>query len=194
MTAHPISLKPPLRETIDSYLGMIIALGALTMFFGSLFVAYMVLRLRQTVWPPPELPPFPQVLPFLNTIMLVMSSITFHLGVRKLEMAKNGTFKLFLGLTILLGLSFFALQYLLWQRIASAGLEIGTSLGSIFYGMTVLHGAHLLAGLLALFWLVPGALRGTYLDRGTLQVRLVGLFWHFLGVIWIILYLAIFVV
>ncbi len=194
MTAQPLSLKPNLREMIDSYLGMIIALGALSMFFASLFVAYMVLRFRQAVWPPPELPPFPQVLPLLNTVILVASGFTFHLGLRKLESAKNGAFKFFLGVTILLGISFFGLQYWLWQNISSAGLKIGTSLGSIFYGMTLLHGSHLLAGMLALFWLVPGAIRGTYLDQGTLQVRLVGLFWHFLGIIWIILYLAIFVV
>lgn len=189
-----ITIKKNPQEAVDSYLAMTIVIGAFSMFFGSLFVAYFVLRFRQSQWPPPGFPPFPKMLPLLNTLVLFFSSVFFHVGVKRLEKAHNNGFKLFLGLTIISALAFLGLQWLLWQNMASLGIHVGSGpFGSIFYGFTLLHALHLIAGVLALFWLVPGALRGTYLDRSIVPVRMTGIFWHFLDLMWIVLYFAIFV-
>lgn len=188
-----ISIKKNSRDLVDSYLGITIAMGAFSMFFGSLFVAYFVLRFRQPQWPPPEFPPFPKMLPLLNTLVLFFSSIFFHMGLKKLEASSNNGFKLFLGLTLLSAFAFLGLQWLLWQNMALLGIHVGSGpFGSIFYGFTFLHAIHLIVGILALLWLVPGALFGTYLDR-TVRVRMVGIVWHFLDLTWIVLYFAIFV-
>lgn len=188
------NLKPRREDEVNSYLAMTIVLASFAMFFASLFVAYFVLRMRQGQWPPAGTPDFPKVLPLVNTFVLLFSSVLIEMALSQIQASNNNKFKLFLSGTIFFGLAFLGLQVLLWSEVWELGLHVGTGpLGSIFYGFTVLHALHIVAGLIALLSLVPGALKGIYLEKGSLRVRMVALFWHFMDVIWILLYFAIFV-
>jgi cytochrome c oxidase subunit 3 len=157
-------------------------------------VAYFVLRMRQPVWPPLGSPVLPQKLALLNTVVLLWSSFFLEMAIRKVEAKNSFAFKLFFALSLISGLAFLALQVCLWLKVSELGLSVEGSLGSLFYGFTWLHAAHMVAGLLALFSLIPGALRGVYLEKGALRVRLVAIFWHFLDIVWILLYLALFII
>ena len=103
-------------------------------------------------------------------------------------------FAWWLGLTLVLGVTFLGLQALLWKSAWGSGLQLGSGvLGSVFYGLTLFHAAHIVGGLLALVYLLVRARGGVYDGRRSVPVQLVGMFWHFVDVVWISMFLAIFV-
>ena len=191
-----VALKNKQQDAVNAYIGMTIIIGAFCMFFGSLFVSYLVLRLRQAQWPPPGYPAFPSGtgLSLVSTIVLLVSSLFLHIGIKRLDASNNQGFKTFLGLGIITGFLFLGLQVLLWKEVNSLGIYMNSgAVGAIFYGLTLIHAAHIVAGLIALLILLPGAFSGAYLEKGSTRVRLTVVFWHFLDIMWIIIYLGIFV-
>lgn len=161
-----------------------------TMLFATLLMGYAIYRTSATAWPPMGTEPVNVVLPLLSTITIFFSSY-FMRNVR-LEMSDMKKAKMNLDTTLVLGFLFLGIQTLFWNELKNSGLLVGSGIfSSILYGFTWIHAAHVVLGLCSLAWLrlvMKPATRN--LDVKILNVEK---FWHFLGVIWVIMFLTLFV-
>jgi cytochrome c oxidase subunit III len=179
-----------------SFVGMVMALASWTMLFAALFFSYAVLRLNAPAWPPDGLAPLPKALPFLNTLVLLASSAVLSRGARPEAAEKPGTLRRAILLTMALGGLFLALQLAVWIPLWQRGFRIDNTgpYGSIFYGLTVFHALHVLAGLLALAVLLPGVFSGRLVSGRSSRVRVSAMFWHFVDAVWVVMFVAVYLV
>ncbi len=182
------------RSDATAWLGMILFLASWTMLFAALFAAYGVLRLRSPEWPPADVPRLPILLPGANTLAMVASSIALQSALRS---AREGRVRSVLAATtaaLVLGGIFLAGQVALWVGLWRLGLRPdGGPFPSVFYGLTVFHGLHVLVGLFGLGWVLTRAAKASFGPARHLGLRLWCGYWHFVGVIWALLYLTLFV-
>lgn len=184
---------PEKRST--GYLGMVIFLGSWAMMFGTLFFAYAGLRLRASSWPPFGAPELPIILPGINTLILLVSSGTMHLALRGLRRGQLDHFRAGLLATILLGTVFMGLQLVVWMDLWSQGLHLDTgTYGGLFYLLTVFHVLHVLVGLGLLAWLLAPVLRREASVPRRVPVKVASMFWHFVDAVWLIMFLAVYLV
>ena len=196
MPGDVIPYRPPRARGDDTaWLGMAIFLGSWAMMFASLFFSYGVLRLRQPAWPPAGTPPLPLFLPVLNSGVIVLTSIALQ---RALVAARRGDRSRVVGGLIaglVLGITFVALQTVLWTSLFASGLSLGDgALAGVVYGLTGFHALHVVVGLLGLGLLLPAVLRGTLNAARNNRLRLWVMYWHFVGVVWLTMALLLFVV
>jgi cytochrome c oxidase subunit III len=186
---------PRARQEWTAYLGMVIFLGSWAMMFGSLFFAYGMVRARATEWPPSDLPELPLLLPGINTAVLAASSASLQLAVHWLRRGKMALVGPALATTLVLGAVFLGLQTVTWRSLLDEGLApSGGPYPSVFYALTCFHAIHVLVGIGALGWLCWGAFAGKYSAARFLPVRLWALYWHFVGVVWGIMFVTVYVV
>jgi cytochrome c oxidase subunit 3 len=193
---HMTAIMPaPARDDdrATSYVGMTIALASWLMLFATLFLAYVVLRVQQPVWPPPGTGPLPLAQALANTFVLGASSFALAHGARQQSAGKRGALARGAWAAIGLGACFVALQVLLWMRTLRSGIVPQGVFGSVFYALTVLHALHVLGGLAALAWLAARAGAAGGAGTGRLPVQPVSMYWHFVDLVWIIMFVAIFV-
>ncbi len=188
---------PSAREAVESrkthFVGMVMALASWSMLFASLFFAYAVLRMAASVWPPEGTAPLPRLLPAINTAVLLLSSVVLWRGADP-RRERPGALRRALGLTIGLGSLFLALQLAVWVPLWRHGFRIDSGIyASIFYGLTAFHALHVLAGLVALVWLLRGAREGRYVSGRQNPVRLTAMFWHFVDVVWLLMFVVVYV-
>ena len=177
-----------------SQLGMIVFLASWAMMFSGIFFAYGMVRLRAPAWPPAGVPPFPLLLPAVNTAILLASSLTLHRGLTRVLAGKAGALRWWLLATLALGLVFLALQGLVFWTMWQRGLRLAGGIeGAVIYGLSVFHGLHLLAGLGVVGWLLTGALRNAYSVKRHGAVRLAAMFWHFVDGIWVVMFVTVYV-
>lgn len=193
--ASVVELRPRAREDFTASLGMVVFLASWAMMFSTLFFAYAFVRSRATIWPPPGVPVLPIGLPALNTAVLLASSFTFARGLSTLRRGARSSLPVWVALTFLLGAVFLGLQVQVWLSLSRAGLHInsGGIYGSAFYAMTTFHALHVAVGLLILGWVFIQALRGKYSEHNQVKVQLCTMFWHFVDVVWILMFLTLYV-
>ena len=188
-------------------IGMVVTIIALSTFFAGLTVAYFLrlsvthwdydLRRSMRDWRPLALP-YTRL--FINTLMLLVSSISLELARRgllaKSEFATMGIapprFKVelpWLGITVILGFAFLAGQIMVWNILRQQGIYFSSNTRSgFFYLLTGSHAAHLAGGLLALLWsLLAGSVRMRYESR-QIAVTVTAWYWHFMGVLWVFIF------
>jgi cytochrome c oxidase subunit 3 len=178
-------------DEVTSYIGMIIFLASWAMMFAALFFAYGVVRFRAPFWPPPDQPRLPILLPGLNTVVIAASSAAVASAVRASALGRSRRAFVGLGAGAVLGAVFLLLQFVVWMNLWRAGLLPSSGpYASVFYALTAFHALHVLVGLAALTRL---ALRERVQRTTRTAVRLWGMFWHFVGAVWLVLYLAVYV-
>jgi cytochrome c oxidase subunit III len=183
------------RGEETAWLGMAIFLGSWAMMFASLFFAYGFLRLRQPGWPPPGTPQLPRLLPAVNTGVLALTSLALQRALRSARRGESAQVVTALVGSLFLGLSFVALQVLLWTSLFKSGLALEDgSLAAVVYGLTGFHALHVLVGLVGLGLLLAAVLRGTLNAARNNRLRLWVMYWHFVGLVWLTMYLLIFVI
>jgi cytochrome c oxidase subunit 3 len=154
--------------------------------FISFFMTYIALRLTTNPWLPPGVPSLEVKQPAINTLVLVSSSFVIYFAERALKGNKLAKFRLLWLTTSAMGTYFLVGQAIEWSHL-SFGLTTGL-FGATFYLLTGFHGLHVLVGiLLQLIMLVRSFIRGNY-NSGHFGVSATSLFWHFVDVIWLILF------
>lgn len=194
MTTSVIPYRPrDAREQATAFIGMIIFLGSWAMMFAALFFAYGMLRARLPTWPPPGTPALPLLLPGINTFVIGASSIALQRALSAARRAKTAAVLPALVAGLLLGALFLALQAVLWVGLWRSGLRPeGGAYPSVFYGLTAIHALHVAIGLFGLGWLVSRALLRWWGPTRNLGLRLWTGYWHFVGAVWVFMYLTVF--
>ena len=187
ITAENISYKEELKQKTSKPL-IWIGIVSIIMFFGGLTSAVIVSQ-GGGGFLAIEMP-----LAFtMSTIIIVMSSVTFYIG---LLSAKKGNFsmtKLFVLLTLVLGLSFVATQFMGWNVLHengyyAAGSE-STQESSFLYLLTGLHIAHLIGGLVSVIVVLVKTMKNKYSIDNLIGMQVSITYWHFLGALWVYLFL-----
>jgi cytochrome c oxidase subunit III len=193
--AHDASLHPPpahVSSRVDArVLGMFLFIASEVMLFGSFFTAYFFVRVVNGYpWPPHgfHLPVF---VAGLNTLILLTSSATMHWALQSIKRGNRAGLKAGLTLTFLMGLTFLLTQVTEYSRIGFAPKD--NAFATIFYMLTGLHGAHVLIGLTLLLFANIRAYRGHYSPEHHLGVEIPGIYWHFVDVMWIVVYTTIYI-
>ncbi|MFU8876693.1 MAG: cytochrome c oxidase subunit 3 [Wenzhouxiangellaceae bacterium] len=132
--------------------------------------------------------PLPAIL-WLNTLMLILASLALHIGWRALVMGIPGRARIGLVIAGLAGILFMAGQMIGWYQLHADGHAVASNpASSFFYFVTALHGVHVIGGLVAWARAVFRVFSGTDLDRCRVTVELCTLYWHYLLVIWIVMF------
>ncbi len=177
-------------DKVISSVAMIVTLVSFGMLFLTLMMAFAMYRLTAPVWPPAGMQRPDLLLPTLSTLMIFLSSYFY------IKFEKNTTIgkidRQNLTVTLALGVAFMTSQFLFWSHLKAQGIFVSSGVfASIIYAFTWIHAAHIVVGLGLLSWLFS-ALNSS--DKLTaVKVSSVGKFWHFLGIVWLIMFVTIFV-
>jgi cytochrome c oxidase subunit 3 len=168
-------------------MGMWLLLASLGMLFGACLVGFLVLRMRADQWPPPGTPPLPGGL-WISTGLLAVLSLALVLAGRAAREDRPAALNQMLGVSVLLAVAFLAAQVSNWMRMAAASVLPNQSLFVwFFYLLTILHAAHVLFGLIPLLVVTSRARAGRYRSENFESIHLVGMYWHFLLVTWLVI-------
>ena len=175
-------------------LGILLFIVSEVMLFGAFFASYFFIRVvaNQGSWPPDPYE-LPVLVAGVNTAILISSSFTVHWA---LECARSGNragMKLGLVATWLLGATFLFIQMNEYVHIGFSARD--GAFGSIFYGLTGLHGAHVFVGMLLLTFACVRAFRGHFgpAAKDHLGVEVPGIYWHFVDVMWIVVFTTVYI-
>jgi cytochrome c oxidase subunit III len=169
------------------FLGMLLFIISEVMLFGAFFTAYFFIRVvADSGWFPVDGKDLPKVIAGVNTAVLVSSSFTMHWALEGARRGNRRAMQVGLLTTALLGLSFLAVQINEYVHIGFAPSD--NAQGTIFYGLTGLHGAHVFVGLTLLTMATTRAFRGHFTPKEHRGVEVPGIYWHFVDVMWIVVY------
>ena len=205
MTVHAEAVQhgpPPAHQSSRvnaSVLGMFLFIASEVMLFGSFFTAYFFVRVVNGVTWPSLLASVPNTYPLhlpvyvalINTCILVTSSFTMHWALTSVKRGNVWGLRAGLLLTFLMGLTFLITQAIEYSRIG-----FNTSDGAfatIFFCLTGLHGAHVFVGLSILAFMTIRAFRGHFSAEHHDGVEIGGIYWHFVDVMWIVVYTTIYI-
>lgn len=185
----------PHRPFDNLRVAILFFIGAESMFFAALVSCLFVLRASLPVWPPPLQPRLPIGVTTANTVVLLASSLAMILAGRALARAHRRDVVRWLSVAAALGVLFLTVQGSEWVRLIRHGLTLSSSTyGTTFYtliGTHALHVAGALAWLVATAWLAAAGSVGR--NRGSL-VRGCALYWHFVVALWLVLFVAVYLV
>ncbi len=195
MMGDVVELRPRRREEYTASLGMIVFLASWAMMFAAFFFAYLFARSKAVVWPPVGLPRLPVAMPAVNTLVMLASSGTFVLAIQRIKRGNRKAFQQYTALTFGLGALFLALQAMVWRDVGAQGLSVSDGVyGAVFYAFTALHALHVVAGLMVLAWVLVRSFTGTYSEHNHTNVRVSAMFWHFVDVVWLLMFVTIYVI
>jgi heme/copper-type cytochrome/quinol oxidase subunit 3 len=176
-------------------LGMWVFLGSEIMFFTGLIGSYVILRFAHPAsWKPPgEVLNIPVTA--VNTFLLICSSVTM---VKAFAAAQDGiqrALRLWLVATVLIGATFVGVQIYEYQHLIHKGFVPSEGLyGSSFYTMTGFHGFHVTIGVICMMYVTWRAFQGKYTATDHRGVEVIGLYWHFVDLVWIILFTIVYLI
>ena len=164
--------------------------------FGGLFTHYFYHRHLLEYWPPAGTPEISTHFPAIATLILMFSSFTCELGLKSIEKGNVFKTKSWLLLTILLGLVFLGFQGMEWGVLINQyAFTVETNIyGTMFYMMTGFHGLHVAVGIIFLI-LTYGRLElGQMNERRHFSVIASSWYWHFVDVIWVLLFFGLYLI
>lgn len=208
MAQHEVSHHGPITYPNDpqfgtaspAKIGMWLFLGTDAMSFSGLLIAYAVLRATKP-WPVPEQALGGVTLSGIMTFILICSSVSMVLAIDAVKQKdkkgiRNWLLATIVGGAIFLGIQAYEYTHLMHEMgMSFSHYEHGNNLfASTFFAITGFHGLHVLTGVLYLIWMYVLALRGRFDngDYGLLEVA--GLFWHFVDLVWIIVFTVIYLI
>ncbi|MBV7316932.1 cytochrome c oxidase subunit 3 [Shewanella sp. NIFS-20-20] len=134
-------------------------------------------------------------IPLVNTILLLTSSVTLHFAHVSLEQSKRTALKLWLGLTIILGLSFISGQiYEYYHAYHALNLTLDAGIyGNTFFLLTGFHGMHVILGMIFLCVLLARILKGHFTHEHHFAFQAGSWYWHFVDVVWLCLFVFVYI-
>ena len=200
MSTQPVAAPPaPEHRTstgLDNVkLAMWAFLGSECLFFGSLISTYLLYRNRVLDGPRPhEIYDIPYT--SVSSFVLLMSSVTMVLALAAIQRGDHRGLRIWLLATAMLGSVFIGGQIYEFTAFVDEGLKLSTStFGSAFFVMTGFHGAHVTVGIFMLLSLVGMSLFGRLSDHdGPRKVELIGLYWHFVDIVWIVIFTVVYLI
>jgi cytochrome c oxidase subunit III len=172
-------------------LGMLLFIISEVMIFGAFFTAYFFIRIvNNEPWPHPGTE-LPVAVAGVNTAILLSSSLTMHWTLVSAKAGNRFGLKAGILTTLGLGATFLFVQINEYAHLGFAPHDHAQ--GSIFYGLTGLHGCHVFIGLLLLSFVTVRAFRGHYTPEQHRGVEVPGIYWHFVDVMWIFVYSTIYI-
>lgn len=192
------------QQTASGKLGMWIFMGQELLFFSGLFCAYGYVRFMY----PDMLLQTQKYMDWrlggINSVILLVSSLTMSLCVRSARLNKRASSIKYLLITMLCGLMFLVIKGVEWGSHFQEGLfpgrfynpdgevHITSQTAHIFFGMyytiTGMHGLHIVVGLGLMIWLLIRSLKGEFNSENYVSLENVSLFWHLVDLVWIFLY------
>ena len=189
------------RESFGATPGKIamwLFLASDAMGFMGLIIAYMVLRVASPVWIPEQWQPDGALAISLTAVMtfiLICSSMTMVLALAAVRRNDQKGLVRYMAMTLLGGLTFLCLQVYEWTHLIGSGFTAPSSnYAATFFSLTGFHGAHVTSGVIYLLILFPSILKGKYSSTNHSPIELYGLFWHFVDLVWIILFTIIYLI
>jgi len=205
LDASTAAVHPPTSTGLDNRkLLMWLFLASECLFFGGLIGTYLLYRDRSID------PPFAQDtvidgvkyagiydIPFtsVSAFVLLMSSVSMVLALAAIQRDDRKGLQVWLFATALLGMTFLAGQAFEFTEFYHQGLTVHSSLfGTTFFVLTGFHGAHVSVGVLILLSMFVMSLRGRLTQKNSLNVELAGLYWHFVDIVWIVIFTLVYLV
>jgi cytochrome c oxidase subunit 3 len=171
-------------------LGMLLFIISEVMIFGAFFTAYFFIRVVNSDPWPAHGTELPKVVAGFNTAILLSSSLTIHWALTSIKNGNRFGLKAGMLSTFFLGLTFLFVQVNEYVHIGFAPHD--SAQGSIFYGLTGLHGAHVCVGLILLGIVTVRSFRGHFTPEEHRGVEVPGIYWHFVDIMWIIVYSSVY--
>jgi cytochrome c oxidase subunit III len=173
-----------------SFTGLFVLLAATTMVFAAFTSAFVVRRGLSDDWATMPKPP----ILFVNTAVLLASSIILDLSRRALKAGNRSRFNLWWTTATALGILFLIGQAFAWRQLSGAGIYVASNpASSFFYVLTAAHAFHLLGGVAALAYVDVQALRLRLGPAKRTAIDVSAIFWHFLDGLWVYLMILIYV-
>ena len=169
-------------------------LGSDCLFFGPLISTYMLFRGKSLTGPyPHEVFDIPYT--SVSAFVLLMSSLTMVLALAAIQRGDQRGVRIWLLATALLGSVFVGGQVYEFTTFVHEGLTLSTNVfGTSFFVLTGFHGAHVTVGIIILLSLLGASLRGQLRQENSLRVELAGLYWHFVDVVWIVIFTLVYLI
>lgn len=190
-------------EEIVSSIGMTVLLISFSMLFATFFLGYAVFRLTAPAWPPAGVIKADLFIPSLSTAIMLGSSYFYYLFQRASVAASANQIskkKIYFSVTFLLAILFLYSQFSFWSALKTQGIFVGGgTYSSLLYALSWVHSAHIAGGILLLLFLIPQTfLQSEYILSvkkipNSIKVINIGKFWHFLGIIWILIFVFLFI-
>lgn len=173
-------------------LGMWILIASECMLFGTLIITYLIFRNASVVGPhPAEIMNIPVTT--ISTFVLLMSSFSIVLALHAIQNGNMRQFRVWILVTAFGGLGFLGFQTYEFTEFIHAGLGLSVNVfGGSFFMLTGTHGTHVAVGVIWLFSLFFASLRGRLVEDGALKVDTMALYWHFVDVIWIVIFTVVY--
>ena len=168
---------------------LFLGMGSIVMIFAALTSAYVVSKSR-----PDWLTEFNLPSAFLySTIIMIVSSVTFHMAKVAIKKNNRNLTSICLGLTLFFGIVFIALQFEGFSQIVSEGYYFTGSESNIttsfLYVLVLVHMAHIIGALISLLIVIYNHYKQRYNSTQSLGIELGAMFWHFLDFLWLYLFL-----
>ncbi len=180
----PADMASPLLKLPPQRVGLVVFLAMVSSLFAIFITAYWM-RAHHGHWSHMALP----VVLWANTAMLVLASVALHMARRAVAQDKRSTVVNATAITGLLSVGFLAGQYVAWMDIAASGHYMtGSPTTAFFYVLTTVHGLHVLGGLWAWARTARKLWRGAELDSVRLSIELCSVYWHYLLLVWLVLF------
>ncbi len=173
-----------------SFTGLFVLLAASTMVFAAFTSAFVVRRGLSDDWSSLSKPP----ILFVNTVVLLASSVVLDLSRRALKAHDRSKFNLWWTAATVLGILFLVGQAIAWRQLKDAGVYVATNpASSFFYVLTAAHAFHLLGGVTALVYVDIQAWRLRLGPAKRTAIDVTAIFWHFLDGLWVYLMILFYV-
>jgi cytochrome c oxidase subunit III len=191
--AHEHHGPPPANRSSrvePQLLGMLLFIISEVMVFGAFFTAYFFIRVvAGDQWFPFDEFELPKAVAGVNTAVLLSSSLTMHWALESAKRGNRAGMRAGLLITTVLGATFLFVQINEYINLTQEGLTPQAfAQGTIFFGLTGLHGAHVAIGLTLLVMATVRAFRGHYSPEEHRGVEVPGIYWHFVDVMWVIVF------
>jgi cytochrome c oxidase subunit I+III len=179
----------PLEKQGKEKIGVWVFLMSEILIFGGLLTAYMYVRLSSPSWPEASQIHDP-IIGMVNTIILLTSSLAMVLALYFIRAGNVRGLKIGLTSTLALGAAFLAIKLgFEWPGLLSNGFTLNSGLpASSYYALTGVHAAHVAVGLVAVGYLMLRAFGGGFTQNKHSGVEHVGLYWHFIDIVWMFLF------